>query len=213
VPLSVVSFLKRLDVSGKVADAKFCAGDAVVPHRAEHHAPDRHVLRSMRRHLHVTVDGAENLKFGKLSGIPFGELCQVRRCGFQRGTGRSIALPALAVTRAQYARYISLPDEDEVRRAGPFRIAVWLSSDAAKVAPNTRIEAGVFAFSTVPELKLSRICTAIIRGELSPPKPTPSSPVGGEVVFVNAPNPTWVPGLPGMPAFIVRQRKIDGSAG
>ena len=39
-----------------------------------------------------------------------------------------------------------------------------------------------------------------MRGELSPPKPTPSSPVGGEVVYVSAPNPTCVEGLPGMPA-------------
>ncbi len=30
---------------------------------------------------------------------------------------------------------------------------------------------------------------AIMRGELSPPSPTPSSPVGGEMVLVNAPKP------------------------
>ena len=41
---------------------------------------------------------------------------------------------------------------------------------------------------------------AIMRGELSPPNPTPSSPVGGEIVLVNAPKPVWVPGLPGVPA-------------
>lgn len=28
----------------------------------------------------------------------------------------------------------------------------------------------------------NRACMAIMRGELSPPKPTPSNPVGGEVV-------------------------------
>ena len=41
---------------------------------------------------------------------------------------------------------------------------------------------------------------AIIRGELSPPSPTPSSPVGGEMVLVTAPKPVWVPGFPGVPA-------------
>src|ERR1700722_11711460 len=41
---------------------------------------------------------------------------------------------------------------------------------------------------------------AIMRGVLSPPKPTPSNPVGGEVVYVSAPNPVWVEGFPGMPA-------------
>jgi hypothetical protein len=30
---------------------------------------------------------------------------------------------------------------------------------------------------------------AIMRGELSPPSPTPSSPVGGEMVLVNEPKP------------------------
>jgi hypothetical protein len=30
---------------------------------------------------------------------------------------------------------------------------------------------------------------AIMRGELSPPSPTPSSPVGGEIVLVNEPKP------------------------
>jgi len=39
-----------------------------------------------------------------------------------------------------------------------------------------------------------------MRGVLSPPKPTPSKPVGGEVVEVSAPNPVWVVGFPGMPA-------------
>src|ERR1700730_4853672 len=41
---------------------------------------------------------------------------------------------------------------------------------------------------------------AIIRGVLSPPKPTPSNPVGGDVVYVIAPNPVWVEGFPGIPA-------------
>ncbi len=39
-----------------------------------------------------------------------------------------------------------------------------------------------------------------MRGVLSPPKPTPSRPVGGDVVEVNAPNPVWVEGFPGIPA-------------
>ena len=39
-----------------------------------------------------------------------------------------------------------------------------------------------------------------MRGVLSPPNPTPSRPVGGEVVYVSAPNPVWVEGFPGMPA-------------
>ena len=39
-----------------------------------------------------------------------------------------------------------------------------------------------------------------MRGELSPPKPTPNKPVGGEVVYVSAPKPTCVEGLPGTPA-------------
>lgn len=30
---------------------------------------------------------------------------------------------------------------------------------------------------------------AIMRGELSPPRPTPSRPVGGEMVLVSAPKP------------------------
>ncbi len=41
---------------------------------------------------------------------------------------------------------------------------------------------------------------AIMRGELSPPSPTPSSPVGGEMVLVSAPNPVCVAGSPGVPA-------------
>src|ERR1700689_1477204 len=39
-----------------------------------------------------------------------------------------------------------------------------------------------------------------MRGELSPPNPTPSRPVGGEVVDVKAPKPVCVEGLPGIPA-------------
>lgn len=35
---------------------------------------------------------------------------------------------------------------------------------------------------------------------LSPPNPTPSRPVGGEVVYVSAPNPVWVEGSAGIPA-------------
>jgi hypothetical protein len=34
-----------------------------------------------------------------------------------------------------------------------------------------------------------------MRGVLSPPKPTPSKPVGGEVVYVSAPKPVWVSGF------------------
>src|ERR1700677_1908337 len=41
---------------------------------------------------------------------------------------------------------------------------------------------------------------AIMRGELSPPNPTPSNPVGGEIVLVKAPKPVCVAGLPGVPA-------------
>ena len=40
-----------------------------------------------------------------------------------------------------------------------------------------------------------------MRGELSPPYPTPSRPVGGEVVEVKAPKPVCVAGLPGIPAI------------
>jgi len=39
-----------------------------------------------------------------------------------------------------------------------------------------------------------------MRGVLSPPNATPSRPVGGEVVYVSAPNPVWVEGFPGIPA-------------
>src|ERR1700733_8578261 len=46
----------------------------------------------------------------------------------------------------------------------------------------------------------SRAWNAIMRGVLSPPSPTPSRPVGGEVVYVSAPNPVCVEGCPGMPA-------------
>ena len=46
----------------------------------------------------------------------------------------------------------------------------------------------------------SRAWKATMRGELSPPSPTPSSPVGGEVVYVSAPKPVCVDGLPGTPA-------------
>jgi len=46
----------------------------------------------------------------------------------------------------------------------------------------------------------SRAWNAIMRGLLSPPSPTPSKPVGGEVVYVSAPNPLCVEGFPGMPA-------------
>src|ERR1019366_9952738 len=40
-----------------------------------------------------------------------------------------------------------------------------------------------------------------MRGELSPPSPTPSSPVGGEVVLVSAPKPVCVERFPGIPAI------------
>ena len=42
-----------------------------------------------------------------------------------------------------------------------------------------------------------------MRGLLSPPNPTPSSPVGGEVVYVSAPNPVCVEGFPGIPASVM----------
>jgi len=42
-----------------------------------------------------------------------------------------------------------------------------------------------------------------MRGLISPPKPTPSKPVGGDVVDVSAPNPLCVEGFPGMPACIM----------
>jgi hypothetical protein len=47
-----------------------------------------------------------------------------------------------------------------------------------------------------------------MRGELSPPKPTPSKPVGGEVVAVSAPKPVCVPGRPGIPATEVGKAKF-----
>ena len=49
----------------------------------------------------------------------------------------------------------------------------------------------------------NRSWNAIIRGELSPPKPTPSKPVGGDVVEPMAPNPVWEEGRPGMPAITI----------
>src|ERR1700733_2878013 len=49
---------------------------------------------------------------------------------------------------------------------------------------------------------------AIIRGELSPPSPTPSKPVGGEIVLVKAPKPVWVAGLPGGPARLLGKAKL-----
>ena len=67
-----------------------------------------------------------------------------------------------------------------------------------------------FLFRSLPrEESLSRsqnsslAWNAIMRGELSPPSPTPSSPVGGEVVDVMAPNPVCVAGFPGMPATTI----------
>ena len=45
-----------------------------------------------------------------------------------------------------------------------------------------------------------------MRGELSPPSPTPRSPVGGDVVEVIEPKPVCVAAWPGMPAT------TDGSA-
>jgi uncharacterized glyoxalase superfamily protein PhnB len=42
-----------------------------------------------------------------------------------------------------------------------------------------------------------------MRGELSPPRPTPSRPVGGEIVLVSAPNPVCVAGSPGMPPLVI----------
>jgi hypothetical protein len=47
-----------------------------------------------------------------------------------------------------------------------------------------------------------------MRGELSPPKPTPSNPVGGEVVATRAPKPVYVPGCPGIPATAVGKAKF-----
>jgi hypothetical protein len=47
-----------------------------------------------------------------------------------------------------------------------------------------------------------------MRGELSPPSPTPSSPVVGEIVLVSAPNPVCVAGLPGVPAWLVGNAKF-----
>jgi hypothetical protein len=53
-------------------------------------------------------------------------------------------------------------------------------------------------------------CTATMRGLLSPPKPTPSKPVGGDVVYVRAPNPVCVVGFPGTPASIMLGRPKFG---
>ena len=47
-----------------------------------------------------------------------------------------------------------------------------------------------------------------MRGELSPPSPTPSSPVGGEMVLVSAPKPVCVAGSPGVPAWLVGSAKF-----
>src|SRR5208337_2214346 len=49
-----------------------------------------------------------------------------------------------------------------------------------------------------------------MRGLLSPPKPTPSSPVGGDVVYVSAPKPVCVEGFPGMPASTMLGRAKFG---
>src|ERR1700680_3102671 len=49
-----------------------------------------------------------------------------------------------------------------------------------------------------------------MRGVLSPPNPTPSRPVGGEVVEVSAPNPVCVVGFPGMPASTMLGRPKFG---
>ena len=47
-----------------------------------------------------------------------------------------------------------------------------------------------------------------MRGELSPPSPTPSNPVGGDVVDVRAPKPVCVLGSPGTPAIAVGSAKF-----
>src|SRR5579862_9516986 len=52
----------------------------------------------------------------------------------------------------------------------------------------------------------TRARKAIMRGELSPPNPTPSRPVGGDVVDVKAPKPVCVEGLPGIPAVTLDGR-------
>src|ERR1019366_5905687 len=45
-----------------------------------------------------------------------------------------------------------------------------------------------------------------MRGELSPPSPTPSNPVGGDVVLVSAPKPVCVERFPGIPAITLDGR-------
>src|ERR1022692_3628821 len=59
-----------------------------------------------------------------------------------------------------------------------------------------------------PAQNSSFACTAIIRGELSPPNPTPSSPVGGDVVELIAPKPVCVAGCPGIPATTDGKAKL-----
>src|ERR1035438_6661912 len=47
-----------------------------------------------------------------------------------------------------------------------------------------------------------------MRGELSPPRPTPKSPVGGDVVWLMAPKPVCVSGRPGIPATTEGSAKL-----
>jgi hypothetical protein len=82
----------------------------------------------------------------------------------------------------------------KVMREGIARID---SSAAGSLAPRTSIRLG----RDESDQNSSRAWNAPILGLLSPPRSTPSSPVGGEVVPVIAPNPVCVAGLPGIPAF------------
>lgn len=87
----------------------------------------------------------------------------------------------------------------------PESIAV--SLETATLQKRTSGSQGPVNISRSESQNSRRNWNAVMRGALSPPKPTPSKPVGGEVVEVSAPNPVWVEGLPGMPA-----RTMLGSA-
>src|ERR1700690_1642191 len=91
-------------------------------------------------------------------------------------------LPSTPWQAAQYEWYISLPEETEVCPAGVFWIAGRLSFCAHSTAIANADSISVRSIAVFSIQNSSRIWIAIMRGALSPPRPPPSNPVGGDVV-------------------------------
>src|ERR1019366_1237690 len=132
--------------------------------------------------MEVSVDCAKHPQLGEFPPIPLGQVSQVQRSGFQSLTRRTIAFAIGAVTCGAVCPVHFLagrsgrPPDWRLLDNGP---ALVLRHSTAVANVNSIHLWNIAVFSVQNS---SRIWRAIMRGALSPPRPTPSSPVGGDVV-------------------------------